>query len=595
MFSRSSNRILGLAIWIAIALGLLACAGPPTRPQEFARGDTQAVQAYLRQLIAYEMRETKILGLSIALVDGQTLVWAEGFGHADVANRIEATPDTLYRIGSISKLFNAVAALQLAEQGQLDLDRPIQDYLPDFAIRSRFTPQPTFTARQLMTHHSGLPADYLKDWNSEEPLRYVRQQLKDEYMAYPPNTLSAYSNLGVTVLGHVVETLAGEPYADWLKTQVLSPMGMERSYFAAKPKLDASLAKPYDDEGNLTDYVAIRDVPAGGMMSNVIELSQFIRAVFNQGRSPTGKPVLRPETLADMMRQQNQGIPLDFDVAMGLGWVIDNHWPEPAGPMLWHGGSDGYFNAQLAVLPQQQLGVVVLANSASALPAVMEVAKAALQVLLQAKTGIAPPPERTVRDLPTVTLSAQQLNQFAGAYETGFGFVEVGVDGQRLWGQLGSDRVALVPIGEDEFRIEYKLWGLIPAGPREWQTHSFRHARVGSEELLLGVNDRGARLLVGIKIHPVPIPPAWLSRLGHYAVPDAMRKEIKRIALRQDDRGFLYVEFDGERGVTLQPLSDREAVIAGLGRGRQETVRAEEIDGVSHLYYSGLVSAKLKD
>jgi CubicO group peptidase (beta-lactamase class C family) len=594
-FFRSGKRGFWWATGMVVALGLLSCMGPPPRPPEVARGDIEAVRAYLRQLIAYERREHKIQGLSIALVEDQTLIWAEGFGHADVANRIEATPDTLYRIGSITKLFNAVAALQLAEQGQLDLDRPIQDYLPDFAIRSRFTPQPTFTARQLMTHHAGLPTDYLNGWNSEEPIRYVRQQLKDEYVAYPPDTVWAYSNLGATVLGHVVETRAGAPYADWLKTRVLSPIGMEKSYVAARLEPDAHLAKPYDEDGKPADSLVIRDIPAGGMVSNVVELGHFMRTVFKQGQTPTGQTLLRPETLADMMRRQNQGIPLDFDLAMGLGWAIDNHWPEPAGPLLWHGGSDGYFNAQLAVLPEQRLGVVVLANSAGAMPAVMEVAKAALQALLQAKTGIAPPPERDVRQLPEVALSAQQLHPYAGAYETVFGFVEVGVEGQRLWGQSGSDRVELVPIGEDEFRIEYPLWGLIPAGPQEWRTHRFHYVRVGSEELLLVVNDRGARRLVGIKIHPMPIPPAWRARLGHYAVPDALREKINRMALRQDDRGFLYLEFDGERGATLQPLSDREAVIAGLGRGKQETVRAEEIDGMSHLYYWGLVHVKLRD
>lgn len=594
-FFRSSKRGLCLATWIVVAMGLLSCIGPPPHPPEFARGDIDAVQAYLRQLIAYEMHERKIQGLSIALVEGQTLVWAEGFGHADVANQIKATPETLYRIGSISKLFNAVAALQLAEHGQLDLDQPIQRYLPGFAIRARFTPHPTFTARQLMTHHAGLPADYLNGASSEEPLRYVRQQLKDEYLAYPPNTISAYSNLGATVLGHVIETLAGEPYADWLKNQVLSPIGMEKSYFAATLKPDTHLAKPYDEAGKPGNHAVIRDLPAGGMVSNVVELSRFLHTVFNHGQTPTGQTLLRPATLADMMRRQNEAVPLDFDLAIGLAWFIDNTWPEQAGPMLWHGGSDRYFNALLATLPEQRLGVVVLTNSAGAMPTCTAVAKAALQALLQAKTGIAPPPERDIRQRPAVALSPQQLHQYAGAYETVFGFVKVSAEGQRLWGQLGSDRVELVPIGEDEFRIEYKLLGLIPAGPKEWQTYSFRHVRVGSNELLLRVNDRGARQLLGIKIHPVPIPPAWLSRLGNYAVPDAMRENIKRMALRQDDRGFLYLEFDGERSVTLQPLSDQEAIIAGLGRSRQETVRAKEIDGVSHLYYSGLVSAKLKD
>ena len=541
------------------------------------------------------MRENQIQGLSIALVDDQKIIWAEGFGYADVANQIKATPDTLYRIGSITKLFNAVAALQLAEQGQLDLDRPIQDYLPDFAIRSRFTPQPTFTARQLMTHHAGLPADYLRGWNSEEPIRYVRQQLKDEYVAYPPDTLFAYSNLGATVLGHVVETRAGTPYADWLKSRVLSPMGMERSSVAAKLKPDANLAQPYDEDGKPANYLVIRDIPAGGMVSNVVELGHFMRTVFKQGQTPTGQILLRPETLADMMRRQNPAVPLDFDDAMGLAWVIDNSWPEPAGPLLWHGGSDGHFNAQLAVLPEQRLGVVVLANSAGALPAVMEVAKAALQALLQAKTGVAPPPERAVRQRPEVALSAQQLQPYTGAYETLFGFVEVRREGQRLWGQSGSDRLKLVPMGENEFRVEYKRWGLIPAGPKEWQTHRFRYVRMGSEELLLVVNDRGARRLVGIKIHPAPVPTAWRARLGHYSVPDAMQKTVQRIALRQDDRGFLYLEFDGERGVTLLPLSDQEAVIAGLGRGKQETFRAEDTDGATQLYHSGLVYNKIKE
>lgn len=592
---RFCKRLLLSVACIAAAMGLFSCAGVPTPPSEFARGDTEAVKNYLRQRIAYEMRENKIQGLSIALVEGQKIIWAEGFGYANVADQIKATPDTLYRIGSISKLLNTVAALQLTEQGKLNLDQPIQNYLPDFSIQSRFSPHPTFTARQLMTHHSGLPSDYLSGWNSEEPLRYVRRQLKDEYMAYPPGTISAYSNLGAAVLGHVVETIAGEPYADRLKTQVLLPMGMEKSYFAAKPKPDANLAKPYDRDGELSDYVVIRDFPAGGMTSNVLELSQFMRTMFNQGQSPTGRAVMRPETLAEMMRRQNQAVLLDFDLAMGLAWFISDIWPEPVGPMLWHGGSDRYFNSMLAVLPKRRLGVVVLNNSANGMPAAMEIAKLALQALLQTEAGINSPPERNVQQLPQVALSAQQLQQYAGAYETINGFVEVSLEGQRLWGRLGSNRVELVPIGENEFRIEHKLLGLIPTNPKEFQTHSFRYARVGSDEVLLRVGDRDARQLVGIKIHPVPIPQAWSARFGRYAVPDAMLKDIKQIALRQDDRGFLYLEFNGERGATLQPLSDHEAIIAGLGRGKRETIRAQETEGVTCLYYSGLSSCRIKD
>ena len=108
------------------------------------------------------MKANRIIGLSIALVDDQSVVWEQGFGFADKEKKLPATPETIYRLGSISKLFTATAAMQLADQGKLDIDKPVEVYLPEFSIKSRFTDAHAITPRNIMTHHSGLPRDYLK-------------------------------------------------------------------------------------------------------------------------------------------------------------------------------------------------------------------------------------------------------------------------------------------------------------------------------------------------------------------------------------------------------------------------------------------------
>ncbi|RTL32059.1 MAG: class A beta-lactamase-related serine hydrolase, partial [Rhodocyclaceae bacterium] len=158
------SLLLRVGMFLTSILLLAACAGAPSRPPALARNDDAQVQDYATRLIEYEMRQQSIVGLSVAVVDDQRLLWARGFGFADKEKGVPATPDTLYRVGSISKLFTDTAAMQLAEQGRLDIDAPLARALPGFSIRSRFADAPPITLRGLMTHHAGLPRDYLKDF-----------------------------------------------------------------------------------------------------------------------------------------------------------------------------------------------------------------------------------------------------------------------------------------------------------------------------------------------------------------------------------------------------------------------------------------------
>jgi CubicO group peptidase (beta-lactamase class C family) len=117
---------------------LSACSTPPKKPLETQRGDYSYTKQYITWMIEHEMEDADVTGLSIALVDDQQVVWSQGFGYADKQANIKATSDTIYHLGSIAKVFTATAAMQLAEQGKLNIDQPLQKYLPAFSIKSRF-------------------------------------------------------------------------------------------------------------------------------------------------------------------------------------------------------------------------------------------------------------------------------------------------------------------------------------------------------------------------------------------------------------------------------------------------------------------------
>src|SRR5574341_226143 len=218
---------LGIVLFCG-AVVLLCCAGAPGTSLTGQPGTYTKTQQDIGRLIERAMHKNDVTGLSIALVDDQQVVWAQGFGHADEKNNIPATPETVYRVGSLAELLTATAAMQLAEQGKIDLDRPLQTYLPEFSIKGRFSDPQPITLRHLMSHHAGLPTNFLKGMWSTTPAPFTSlvDVLRNEYTAYPPNVVWSFSNLGVTLVGHVIEKISGESFATHLEKAVFRPLGM---------------------------------------------------------------------------------------------------------------------------------------------------------------------------------------------------------------------------------------------------------------------------------------------------------------------------------------------------------------------------------
>jgi len=596
-----ANVVLALVAAVSVLAG---CSTMPIRPESLARGDYSYTKEYISWLIHKEMKKNDVTGLSIALVDDQRVVWAEGFGYADEANKIPATPETVYRAGSISKLLTATAVMQLAEQGKMDIDKPLQTYLPEFSIKSRFADTTPITPRSIMTHHSGLPSELLKGmWTKKpEPFENDVKLLKNEYVAYPPNYVFSYSNAAVTILGHALEKVSGHDFSSQLTASLLQPLEMSHSKFDPAPDHSPLAAKAYR-KGEEADELPLGIVPAGGLNSTVLDLSRFMEMVFAGGRSGE-KQIIKPETLAEMLRPQNADVPLDLDFRIGLGWFLGNLAgidTKKTGPVAQHDGATLYHRSQLIALPEQKLGVVVLANSATAGDVVSKVATEALKLAFEVKSGIRQPEQKQQSAAGDGSLSQEALQAYEGRYATIAGVVNVTKKSDYLRAEVMGTAFRLVPRADGLLGLRYKLLGLFPISLGQVDYDGFSVSRVAGRDIVK-VRSQGRELLLGERIKLVPLPERWLKRTGEYEIlnrgNDAVL--IENVRLRQDN-GLLILDYamplfvGGRMSVAITPLSDTEAIMYGLGRNMGETIRVVNVGGEEVLQYSGYLLRKKKE
>jgi CubicO group peptidase (beta-lactamase class C family)/D-alanyl-D-alanine dipeptidase len=350
------------------------------------RADYAAVARALQPFIQHELAEKQLPAISIALVDDQQIVWAQGFGYADPDGKAPATSSTIYRVGSVSKLFTDIGIMQLVERGEVQLDAPVTDYLPDFRPRNPFGKP--ITLRELMSHRSGLVREpgvghYFDP--TEPTLAATVKSLNETSLVYEPGTHTKYSNAGIAVVGYVLERRKGEPYAKYLKRSVLEPMGMEASAFEREPRLTSDLAKAfiwtYDGRTFAAPAFQLGIGPAGCLYTSVTDLGKFLSLLFAGGRGAHGQ-VLKPETLEQMWQPQfaAPGETTGFGIGFRLT-KLDGH------RLVGHGGAIYGFATELTALPDDKLGVVAVTTDDSANAVVSRIAHEALRLMLAARTG----------------------------------------------------------------------------------------------------------------------------------------------------------------------------------------------------------------
>ncbi len=326
----------------------------------------------LEKWIEAQMEFRGVPGLAIAVVHDQELVWTRGFGVENLNTGTPVTPQTIFRIASISKTFTSTAILQLRDQGKLQLDDPVVKHLPWFTYVNRYPDGPAVTIRQLLTHTSGLPREsaypYWTDYSFFPTREEMIAALHRQESIFEPETTFKYSNLGMAILGEVVAAASGEAYALYIAERIFTPLGMRSSSVVPPPDLLPRFATGYgrrfaDGSRRESPFMDARGItPAANLSSTVEDLARFASFHLLEGRNTPGQ-ILKGSTLREMHRVH--WLQPSWRSGRGLGFsVIRSDERVTYG----HGGWVGGNRSQITISPKEKVGVIVMTNADDGVP-----------------------------------------------------------------------------------------------------------------------------------------------------------------------------------------------------------------------------------
>ncbi len=430
------------------ALVLLACLATTASAQ--ADGDfADRILAALEPHVAHSMAANRTPGLALALTDRHGRVLVHNWGVADLKTGAPVTDETLFQIGSVTKSFTALALLNAAEAGKLDLDEPVRDALPWFSVQTQFAP---ITPSHLLSHTAGIPANRDDIYSS----RYMAVALAQRRTAWAPGTNFHYSNIGYQTLHVLLETTTGRDYADILRDDFFGPLGMQHSEPAirldSRSRQAVGYVAPYDDrptdpsrelvEAQFDEY-AFGD---GCIQSTASDLAAYTRLWLNRGATPDGRRVVSETAFgefatirpgAESVRDRGMGSP-----RRGYGYGVDIAEFDD-GMILSHTGGMVGFLAFAGADLRNGHGVAVLVNGPGE---PLRIGRTALEIWAAIEAG-EPLPAIPI-DEPDPTNAAE----FVGHYESSSGQpVEIrAIDGEVVLVRDGKPAV-LSPRGEDAF------------------------------------------------------------------------------------------------------------------------------------------------
>src|SRR5258708_266932 len=376
--------------WLFVAISLAAVLLIAAGPSVAQTVNLDRVVAELEPEIQRTLLAGNIASASIALISGDRVIWSSAYGYSNLWARTPATPTTVYLIGSTFKAMSTIALLQQMEQGKFKLDDRVNDYLTDFKIQGE-DPQHPVTFRHLLTHTSGLPADFgpFPVWGDTAPPSlddYLRKSLK---VTKPPLTSVTYSNMAYTLVAYLVQKFSGVPYKQYIQEHIFTPLEMTSTAFEPRPDMEERLSIPYvvdEKTGGQVGTVRLKASvwPAGIVYGTVLNQANWLITNLNGGGFKD-KRLISQATLDQMFTRQ-------YDQFKG---TIENIWGnETAGfGLTWwtqvrdgdryvaHSGSVPGYTAFLLGNRDRKLGFAILTNGNRAHPHLFKLADKAIDLM----------------------------------------------------------------------------------------------------------------------------------------------------------------------------------------------------------------------
>ncbi len=432
----------------------------------------------LRNFIDDSLALWKVPGVAVGVMRGQEVLLCEGFGLRDQENQQPVTPQTQFGIGSASKAFTTFDLGLLVDEGKLDWDEPLQDFLPAFRMYDPVATQ-RLTARDIVSHRVGLPRHDLMWYNS--PLN--RQQIFERLRYLEPNKdirqLFQYNNLMFLTAGVLIQHLSGLTWEDFTRQHIFNPLGMARSNFSVTTSQQSDdYALPYQEKQAKVEPMPFRNIdsvgPAGSINSCAADMLAWVGVHLNQGKSGD-RQLISPGNLEQMHAPQTiiPGTPKWKELlpsSYGLGWFIT---PYRGYECVHHGGNIDGFSALVATLPSEKIGVVALSNmNGTLLPTTIAYRVFDLllglepvdwnerfhQEYLELKAGEEKSKEKSATGRKEGHPPAHALEEYTGTYQNpGYGAIEITLQAGKLKGMLNNIEFEIEPYHYEIFEFTYDL------------------------------------------------------------------------------------------------------------------------------------------
>jgi CubicO group peptidase (beta-lactamase class C family) len=542
------------------------------------------LRAYGDELLAVAMKQHLRSGFSAAIVSGDGMLWSRSVGTmtGTGAQALPLTTDTPMHIGSVTKLFTALALMQLVEQGKVDLDANLRTYLPEFSIHSRFG-NGDFTLRQMLTHYSGLPSDLMEDFAGDPAdTRALFDSTVERsaltHLKSRPELAHSYSNLAFQLLGIVIQRVSGESYDAYIRDHIFAPLRMQHSAVlvpdaGGKWPLELTTTDPRE-----VGYEPIGSLPAAAIVSSIDDMALFMQMLLAEGEGIVSKEAFR-----EMQRIQ------DTNVTVGggrQGLAFELMLP-PLVPLAssGHAGALRGHHAYLRFFPGRNVGIVVLettddaANNTSLLAANLR--DVALEYVAPGSSQS--PPRAEPDGIVAVTQSAAEAARYEGRYFAhDIGLLDVDNDDGELTVRLLSSPLAkaqLTSVGNDTFIPALRVLGFIPLSTRAIGLDAPQlHFVFDGDRRYIALAANGAPpQAIAASLETREVNREWRRRFGMYEPVDGRGGLLYRVTLRMNQRlGLLTVDARTAQGekleLTLELLSDMQAAVAGVGRYTGEII-----------------------
>lgn len=540
-------------------------------------------------------KKGKAVGLNVALFDSKGIIYNYNYGFANKKAGIQSSNDSLYMIGSNTKVMTALGILKLWEEGKLSLEDDIKKHIPEFKVQSYFE-YDKITIENLLMHRSGLVSDLFHLILDEtRDFHETISELGETYLTAEPGKMFSYSNVGYTVLGIVIERVSGLSYVEYIQEEIAKPLGIQ-VYFLQKEEdrkpFAEQVALCYDRKGKEVEDDLKTMLPAGS--NTYMSLNDFVK--FGQMFLKKDSILLKKETL-EFMETLNVENPLDKELSsVGYG-LIHNQYDmgEQVGAVLGHGGNTTCHHSFFNYIPTLDMGVVVMTNCQRSIGLYSTVAMTVLVEYLKEK-GI------TVEEVSTKHehVACDDVS-LIGQYATGFGVMDIQQnDNNKLVTKITNIPMQLSYCKDGYYQcMPIKTLHKLPIFKRAIEGIRLKSVTYQGEEVLL-CEQIGkyykTKAIAGCRYERTDIPDYVREACGNYKVVNEKFQNMKckcQLMIEDDVLILRIAALNVTLNSCLKVVGENLAISQGFGRLSREMVTLQKRDGGYYLIFSGIVFKKM--